>query len=77
MFDPFFKRAAAVTCSDSVGFPPCRGLSVTTAGSYTVLMQGDTVAVPMNLAAGIIHKIAAKRVNSTGAVSTAGVVAFY
>jgi hypothetical protein len=77
MFDPFFKRAAPVTCSDSVGFLVCRGLSVATAGSYTVLLQGDTVAVAMNLAAGVIHKLAAKRVNSTGAAATVGVVAFY
>jgi hypothetical protein len=77
MFDPFHKRAAAVTCSDTVAFSVCRGLSVTTAGAYTVLLQGDTVAVPMNLAAGVIHKLAAKRVNATAAASVNGVVAFY
>lgn len=77
MYTPHYTRAAAVTCSDTVGFTPSRGLSVKTAGDYTILYVGDTVAVTVNLAAGVIHKIAAKRVNSTGAASTTGVVAYY
>ena len=79
MFDPFAKKAAAVTCSDTVAIVtgPTRWLSVKTAGDYTILMAGDTVAVPMTLAAGVLHRISAKRVNATNAASTSGVVAYY
>lgn len=76
-YSPFYKKAAAVTASDTVPFAACAGLSVKTAGDYTVLLAGDSAAVTMNLAAGIIHEISAKRVNSTGAASTSGIVAFY
>jgi hypothetical protein len=78
MFDSFAKRAVAVTCSDTVAIAPgARWLSVKTAGDYTVLLNGDTVAVTMNLAAGVMHRMAVKRVNLTGAAATTGVVAFY
>jgi hypothetical protein len=79
MYPPFYKKAAAVSCSDSVAIASgvAQGLLVKTAGDYTILLAGDTVAVTMNLAAGVIHEIAAKRVNSTGAAATTGVTAFY
>jgi hypothetical protein len=73
------RRARAVTCSDTVEFPDgaAIGLLVKTAGDYTILLADDTTAIAMNLAAGVIHPIRAKRVNSTSAASTSGVVAFY
>lgn len=77
MYTPYARKAAAVTCSDTVGFAPCRWLSVKTAGDYTVLYDGDTVAVAVNLAAGILHPMSVKRVNSSGAAATTGVVAHY
>lgn len=76
-YSPFYKKAAAVTASDTVAFAPCAGLSVKTAGDYTVLLADDSAAVAMNLAAGVIHEISAKRVNLTGAAATTGIVAFY
>jgi len=70
---------AAVTTSDATSFArgECRGLSVTTSGSYTILLSKDSTAVAMYLAAGIIHPLRAVRVNTTGAASTSGIVAFY
>lgn len=79
MFLPFYSKAAAVTAHDSnaIATGPTRGLSVTTAGNYTILLNGDSSAVTMNLAAGVIHPLNVKRVNATGAASTSGIVAFY
>lgn len=79
MFLPFYTRAAAVTASDTVAIASgvTRGLSVKTAGDYTILLQGDSAAVTMNLAAGVVHPLNVKRVNSTGAAATTGIVAFY
>jgi hypothetical protein len=76
---PYYRKAAAVTASDVAAITPagCRGLSVKTAGDYTVLLAGDTVPVTMNLAAGVIHSLAVTRVNQTGAAATTGIVAFY
>lgn len=78
-YKPFYTKAAAVTCSDTVAIASgvSQGLSVKTAGDYTILLAGDTVAVAMNLAAGVIHEIAAKRVNLTSAAATTGIVAYY
>ena len=79
MHPPYARKAAAVTCSDTVVIAtgPSRWLSVKTAGDYTILYDGDTVAVTVNLTAGVLHPISAKRVNSSGAASTTGVVAHY
>ena len=70
----------AVTTSDTVSIStgPCRGILVATAGSYTLLLTDDgTSAVAVYLAAGIVHPIRVRRVNTTGAASTVGIVAFY
>jgi hypothetical protein len=78
-FKPFYSKAAAVTVSDTVAIAtgPTRGLMVTTAGAYTILLQDDTVAVVMTLAASVIYPLNVKRVNLTSAASAAGIVAFY
>ncbi len=79
MYAPYARKAAAVTTSDTVAIAtgPTRWLSVKTAGDYTILLDGDTVEVTMNLAAGVLHPISAKRVNTTGAAATTGIVAYY
>lgn len=76
---PFFRKAAAVTVSDTVAIAtgPTRGIMVTTAGAYTILLEGDTDAVVMTLAASVIYPLAVKRVNATSAASANGIVAFY
>lgn len=76
--DPATK-AAAVTAHDSnaIATGVTRGLLVKTAGDYTLLLAGDSVAVTMNLAAGVVHPLRVTRVNSTGAASTSGIVGFY
>lgn len=74
------KKAVAITASDTVAIPAgptTYGISVATAGAYTVLLEGDTVPVAMNLAAGVIHRLAVKRVNAGGAASVNGIVGFY
>lgn len=75
----YVRRVAAVTCSDSDEITDVTdALLVATAGNYTILLEngGDT-AVQMYLAAGIWHPMRVKRVNSTSAASTSGVVAGY
>ena len=51
-----------------------RGISVTTAGNYTLLTVGNARAVVQHLLAGVIYPISVIRVNSTGAASTTGIV---
>lgn len=72
-------KSAAVTTSDTVAIATgvSRGLIVTTAGNYSLVLQGDTSAVPMFLAAGVVHPLRVKRVNTTSAASTSGIVAIY
>jgi hypothetical protein len=79
MYTPHYTKGLAVTPSDTVGFAPSRGLSVKTAGDYTVLYAGDTAVVTVNLAAGVIHTMSVKRVNATGGTpaSVSGIVAHY
>ncbi len=70
----------AITCSDTeaIATGPCRGIIVKTAGDYTILLTNDgTSAVTVNLAAGVIHWLRVKRVNTTGAAATTGLVAIY
>jgi hypothetical protein len=69
--------AIAVTASDSADFhiAPARGLLVATTGNYKVTMQ-DGSTPTLYLAGGIIHPLRCKRVWSTGAASTSGIVAF-
>ena len=72
------EDAAAVTCSDTVDLPySSRGLYVTTAGTYRLLMAKDAATTDIYLTAGICHPLRVKRVYSTGSVSTLGVVAVY
>jgi len=81
MYQPFARKCVAVTCSDTVAITPAGsvGLLVATAGLYTLLLNGDTVAVEQYLAAGIIHPLAVKRVNLTGnaPAATTGIRAYY
>lgn len=78
-FLPFYTKAALVTVSDTVAIAtgPTRGLMVTTAGPYTILLKDDAAAVVMTLAAGVIYPISARRVNLTSAASANGIVAYY
>lgn len=72
------RRAVSVTCSDSANLTDIsRGLSVKTAGDYPIILADDSSSVTMYLTAGIVHPLAVKRVYSTGAASTSGVVAYY
>lgn len=73
--------AKAITPSDSANFAttngnPSRGLLVKTTGDYKLTME-DGSEVTMYLMAGVVHPIRCKRVWSTGAASTSGIVAFY
>ena len=72
--------AKAVTPADGADLPdgPCTGLSITTAGAYSVVMAADATntAVLVYLAAGL-NDIAVKRVRATGSVSTSGITALY
>lgn len=72
-------KARAVTAHDSTAISTgvTRGLLVATAGNYDIVLSGDSSAVTMYLAAGIVHPLRVKRVNATGAASTSGIVAFY
>lgn len=73
------RRHEPITCSDTVGFEPTTGgIIVATTGLYTLLLDGNgTTAVPVQLAAGVLHELCVKRVNSTNAASTSNVVAVY
>jgi hypothetical protein len=81
MYPPFFKKCVAVTPSDTIAITPAGvcGILVETAGKYTLLLNGDTVAVEMQLAAGIVHMLSVKRVNATGnaPASATGIRALY
>jgi hypothetical protein len=71
-------RLAAVTASDTVDIAEVtRGLIVATAGSYKLLLVDDTTEIATYLAAGIVHPFRVKRVFSTSAASTSGIVAVY
>lgn len=80
--NPIFPAigAYAVTASDSVDFldtdKGCRALVVTTAGAYKITTDQDE-DVTIQIAAGVPFPIKAKRVWSTGSVSTSGIVALY
>lgn len=70
--------AIAVTVSDSTNFiatGTARGLLVATSGNYKVTMQ-DGSEPTLYLLAGVLHPLRCKRVWSTGAASTSGIVAF-
>jgi hypothetical protein len=71
-------KPVAITASDSTSITggPVRGILVATAGNYDLLCPGNTVVVPVYLAAGIIHPIRVTRVNSTNAASTSAIVGF-
>ena len=72
------EDAAAVTCSDTVDLTySSRGLYVTTAGVYRLLLVKDASTVDIYLSAGICHPLRVRRVYSTGSISTSGVVAVY
>lgn len=51
-----------------------RGISVETAGEYTLVTIANARATAVYLASGVIHPINVIRVNSTGAASTDGIV---
>lgn len=71
-------RLVSVTCSDTVDLTDiARGLVVKTAGDYPLLLDDDSASVTVYLAAGVVHPLRVKRVYSTGAASTSGVVAVY
>ncbi len=72
------QRLVSVTCSDTVDLTDIsRGIMVKTAGDYPIIAAGNSSSVTVNLAAGVIHWIRVKRVYSTGAAATTGVVAVY
>lgn len=61
----------AITPSDSVDLVQvCRGVYVGTAGDLKVTMPWGGTLTFKNLAAGMIHPIAAKRVFATGTAAT-------
>lgn len=66
------RSAAAITPSDSVNLAVAtRGLYVGVAGDVVVLMADDSAVVTLkNLAAGSVHPISVKRVNSTDTTAT-------
>ncbi len=71
-------RLVSVTCSDTVDLTDIsRGIMVKTAGDYPIIAADNSSSVTVNLAAGVIHWVRVKRVYSTGAAATTGVVAVY
>jgi hypothetical protein len=73
------NKAVSVTAHDSTNIATgvTRGLLVKTAGDYVLLLGGDSATVTINLAAGVVHPLRVKRVNSTGSAATTGIVGFY
>lgn len=71
------SKAFTITASDTVAIgQPCRGIMVTTAGAYTILLESSDTAIAMTLIAGVIYPMLVKRVNSTSAASTTGIIGF-
>lgn len=77
-----FRKASAVTPSDSVNLAPqgtsdglTSALYVAAAGTVTVVFQDDSTC-QFTAVAGSILPVAVKRVNSTGTAAT-GIVALY
>jgi hypothetical protein len=72
-------KCAAVTASDTVAIATgiTRSLLVGTSGTYDVLLADNSAVVTLYLAAGAMYPLRVERVNSTGAASTSGIVAFY
>lgn len=73
-------KAVSVTASDTDAITggPTRGILVATAGNYTVVLADmGTSTITLYLAAGIVHPLRVKRVNSTGAASTSGIAGFF
>lgn len=72
------EDGAAVTCSDTVDLTTVsRGLYVTTAGTYRLLLAKASSTVDIYLAAGVCQPLRVRRVYSTGSASTSGVSAVY
>lgn len=75
-----YTRAVAVTPSDSTDLTEVtRGLNIhagTASTPVKVMMQGDTVAVTLQLQTGFIYPLRVSRVYSTGTSATT-VVALY
>jgi len=68
----------AVTPDDNNDLPGGSAfISVATSGNYSVIAHSDQSAVTLNLAAGMVHPTLVRRVLSTGAASTSGIVAHY
>jgi hypothetical protein len=62
---------ASITPSDTVNLTyTTRGIYVGVAGDVVAVMQSGAVLTFKNLAAGVIHPIAASRINSTGTAAT-------
>lgn len=73
-----FKKGVAVTPNDNTDLSPkpCRGLMARVAGDVSVILDGDTAAVTLSLAVGVVLNVRAKRVRSSGTTAT-GIVALY
>lgn len=72
------NKGFAVTPSDTVNFVPgtCSGIYVGVAGNVVVVNMDDSTTTFVGLAAGVVHPIKAKRINSTNTTATS-IVALY
>lgn len=72
-----FRNAFAITPNDGVDLPAAiTGLLATVGGTVTVDMSGNGVNITMSFAAGVIHRLAAKKVYATGTAAT-GLIGYY
>ena len=73
------ENAAVITLSDSTVLkPPSRGFIIATSANVTVRMaqNGATILLP-NMAAGVIHAIAADQFHATGTGAVGSLVAVW
>ena len=69
-------RMAAVTPVDTAVLEPTIGLCCAVDGTAAVVCVGNTAPVTIQMTAGVLYPIRAKRVYSTGTTAT-GIVALY
>lgn len=71
------KRKITITPDTTLESIPL-AFYVATTGTYTLLLDDDTEAGdPIYLVAGIPHPLRLKRLNTTGSVSTEGIIGIY
>lgn len=71
------NEAMSVTPSDSTSIKPTKGIYVGVSGDLSAVLDGGSIVVFKDLAAGVVHQLAVKQVKSTGTTATDILALYY